>query len=63
MISFNLQVYKKITLRESEYLEFIRRKNLVKYGEILELLAKDRLTDKNYMPLHPMDDGTRKDLM
>lgn len=37
------QMYNALTLRECEYLEFIRRKNVPVYGQVIEQLKKDRL--------------------
>lgn len=36
-------MYNALTLRECEYLEFIRRKNVPVYGQVIEQLKKDRL--------------------
>jgi len=37
-----IKIYKKLTLRECEYLEFIRRKNLALYGEVIRKLKDER---------------------
>ncbi|XP_057315380.1 innexin inx3-like [Hydractinia symbiolongicarpus] len=37
-------VYKYLTLRECEYLEFIRRKDLALYGDVLRLLYQSKVT-------------------
>ena len=42
---------KSLTMREHEYLEFIRRKNLILYGEVLALLNDN----SDSLPLYPND--------
>ena len=37
------QIYKALSFRELEYLEFIRKKNIILYGEVLEKLREDIL--------------------
>ena len=32
-----------LTIRECQYLEYIRKKNITKYGEVVRLLKKERL--------------------
>lgn len=49
------KLYKLMTLREYEYLEFIRRKNLVLYGEVLGSMKKERFEeDQRANSYHPM---------
>ena len=54
---------KALSFRELEYLEFIRKKNILLYGEVLEKLRYDILgpnapNDSDNMPLYP---NLRKD--
>lgn len=41
------RVYQSLTLRECEYLEFIRKKNMPVYGKLIRKLKEERL-DRNY---------------
>jgi len=36
------KIYRVITLREAEYLQFIKKKNMVVYGEVLRKLKQQR---------------------
>ena len=52
------KLYKALSFRELEYLEFIRKKNILLYGEVLEKLRNDILgpnapNDSDQMPLYP----------
>ena len=38
-------MYDKLTLREVQYMEFIRRKNVPLYGDVLAKLKEIRFTD------------------
>lgn len=59
------KMYKRVTIRECEYLEFIRRKNLSLYGEVIRLLKEDRFgqvpntVNNPSAPLYP----TKEDMM
>lgn len=48
------RVYQSLTLRECEYLEFIRKKNMPVYGKLIRKLKEDRLDrfqgDNGYRP-------------
>lgn len=46
------RVYQMLTIRECQYLEYIRKKDINKYGEVVRLLKKDRL-DQLYNPGNP----------
>lgn len=56
------KMYKRLTLRECEYLEFIRRKDLPLYGEVLRKLKEDRFSDfvNGMQPSSPL---TKEDMM
>jgi len=41
------KLYKTLTLRECEYLEYIRKTNLALYGKLIQRLKEDRFTDKS----------------
>jgi len=49
------KLYKALSLRELEYLEFIRNRDIVIYGEVLEKLRHEYLgpNDADTMPLYP----------
>ncbi|XP_066925725.1 innexin inx2-like [Clytia hemisphaerica] len=49
------KVYKKLSLRECEYLTFIRRKNIPLYGEVLGKLSKQRMKPRLEMNGNIMD--------
>jgi len=50
------KVYQSLTLRECEYLEFIRKKNLTCYGKLIRKLKEDRL-DPRYQGNGYADNG------
>ena len=45
------KIYQVLTLRECEYLEYIRRKNLPLYSQVIQKLSQER----NEGMLHPKD--------
>ena len=53
------RIFKTLSFRELEYLEFIRKRDIVLYGEILDHLKNDRLHDgappsnRDDAPLYP----------
>jgi len=55
------RIFKTLSFRELEYLEFIRKRDIALYGEILDNLKKDRLhevpnappTNRDDVPLYP----------
>jgi len=49
------RLYKKLCLRECQYLEFIRRKNLPLYGSILQQLKRDA-----HAPSYPLSNDEKK---
>lgn len=54
------KVYQALTLRECEYLEFIRKKNMPVYGKLIRKLKEERLdreryAGNGYAPNIPMD--------
>ena len=56
--SASKKLYKILTFRQLEYLVFIRKKNILLYGEVLEKLRNDILgtnvpNDLDQMPLYP----------
>lgn len=45
------RMYGQLTLRECQYLEYTRKKNMVLYGEVIQRLKADRRSDDNGVPL------------
>ncbi|XP_065649982.1 innexin inx2 [Hydra vulgaris] len=50
------KVYEMLTFREREYLEFVRKKNMTIYGELIRKLKDDRLRDVATLKL--LEDST-----
>ena len=52
------KMYEVLTLRECEYLEFIRRRNIPLYSDVMQMLKQEKFGGRN--PGAPLMNGTAK---